>query len=166
MRFALSTLVVLAVATGLGAGCEEEGVATGDVVDELIEERAPDEAAEEPAEEQAADEMADEEEAADEAEATEEELATEEECELACIHYGKLGLAEDDDLELGSAELEASWAELEGAQELERGLDDCVRFCEGSASSSDTDCILESNTLAEAGDCSGALPAETLDEDE
>ena len=90
--------------------------------------------------------------------------ASEEECEAACLHYSKLGLAEEQALELGSDELEAAWAEMRELEELGQGLIHCTQMCRGQASPRQTRCILEAASLDEADRCAGVSRAKTVDE--
>jgi hypothetical protein len=92
--------------------------------------------------------------------------ASEEECEAACLHYSKLGLAEEESLELGSNELEQAWADRLEREELEQGLMHCTQMCRGQASPGQTSCILEADSLADADDCSGVSRARNPGDDE
>jgi hypothetical protein len=92
------------------------------------------------------------------------ERASEEACEAACLHYSKLGLAEEGGLELGSGEHEAEWAARQEREELREGLGHCVQMCEGHASTGQTECILEAKSLAEADDCSGVSRARSVED--
>jgi hypothetical protein len=92
--------------------------------------------------------------------------ASEEECEAACLHYSKLGLAEEQDLALGSAELEQAWAAWREREELEVGLAHCTQICQGQASSGQTVCILEAESLEQADSCSGVSRARSIEEED
>jgi hypothetical protein len=91
--------------------------------------------------------------------------ASEEQCEAACLHYSKLGLAEERELAVGSEELEAAWGELREREELEAGLAHCTQMCRGQASVGQTACILEAESLEEADSCAGVSRARTIDDD-
>ena len=92
--------------------------------------------------------------------------ASEAECEAACLHYSLLGLAEQEELALGSEELEQAWAAMQEREELEQGRYHCVQMCEGSASPGQTACITEAESLAEADDCSGVSRARAPGDDD
>ncbi len=92
--------------------------------------------------------------------------ATDEECEAACLHYGMLGFAEEQELSLGSDELEQAWSEMRDTEDLQHGLGHCIRMCRGQASSGQIECVKEATTLAEADDCSGVSRARSPDDDD
>lgn len=92
--------------------------------------------------------------------------ASEEECEEACLHYTKLGFAKEESVPLGSEAFDEAWDEVEETQELEEGLYHCVEMCQGMAGSSQTDCILEAESLDAADECAGVDRARTLDDEE